>query len=622
MLTTSLLPRALSSKDQGAVASESLDLWKEILAETYNDLASKNIRPARIAVYGLDQWSGARELVTALLEEPLTSDQTLNERIRGRWKNHPSHGSLTLSSANNFTFLHARINQECYRSLPANDDSEVQLSSSFFQQFPVPPRITELPPPSSSKRHASSVINQETSDALLKTDVAVILCNPITTSIPVLLREPLLSRKPNTVLVVTSAPSKSNSDVLHAAILKSLPEKAAGKVQILFADPSRAVAANEAFKSEFQSSTAVQRYQDDFVGSRVSAVSAELKRILSPGTESSLRSQTALARIRAALLTCQAALHRARNEMESIAVDMCTLKARLEEAKVKAQGEVLGSPTSGAEGDAAVEAVNLAAKEVKVVMDRLTWWRMIWHVDEISHVLTQAVLQPGCRTLEQRLVLQTGRLSMLQEDITKSTFALLAAHPTPPFNSAILQNALHQLVASPSFRMTPHTLTHPINTRRGQIIEHPTTRLHVAAQRATLGMGGSIATGAGISWAGWVGWLAGSGEGLLGAIGLDAGMAGGVGLLTAVAGVRWAVGKWERAKRRWWEDWDRVGSGLGRDLKATLDQTMQENVLVVAEIGCDKLSDLIKQRRSEIAEVEDELDTLKTTLDSLEHPNK
>lgn len=41
-------------------------------------------------------------------------------------------------------------------------------------------------------------------------------------------------------------------------------------------------------------------------------------------------------------------------------------------------------------------------------------------------------------------------------------------------------------------------------------------------------------------------------------------------MLCTVLGVRWAVGKWERAKKRWWEDWSRVGEGLGRDLEVSL----------------------------------------------------
>lgn len=81
------------------------------------------------------------------------------------------------------------------------------------------------------------------------------------------------------------------------------------------------------------------------------------------------------------------------------------------------------------------------------------------------------------------------------------------------------------------------------------------------------GMGSSIATGAGVSWAGWIGYLAGTEESFLGIIGMDAGTAMGVGLLSVAVGVRWAIGRWEKAKRRWWEDWERVGQGLGRDLR-------------------------------------------------------
>jgi len=182
----------------------------------------------------------------------------------------------------------------------------------------------------------------------------------------------------------------------------------------------------------------------------------------------------------------------------------------------------------------------------------------------------------------------------------------------------VLHNSLRQLATLPSFPLTAHTLTHPIYRRLEQVIEHPTTSLHVAGQRAVLGMSGGITAGAGICWAGWFGWLTATGEGLLGAVGLDPGTAVGAGLLGAAASVRWAVGKWERSKRRWWEDWNRVGKGLGRDLRATLDESMREKVLIVADTGCDKLSEMVAQRRGEIEEIEEELDTLKGTLDALE----
>jgi len=44
----------------------------------------------------------------------------------------------------------------------------------------------------------------------------------------------------------------------------------------------------------------------------------------------------------------------------------------------------------------------------------------------------------------------------------------------------------------------------------------------------------------------------------------------GVGLLGLIASLRWAVAKWEKEKKRWWTDWERIGTGLERDLKVIL----------------------------------------------------
>jgi hypothetical protein len=56
----------------------------------------------------------------------------------------------------------------------------------------------------------------------------------------------------------------------------------------------------------------------------------------------------------------------------------------------------------------------------------------------------------------------------------------------------------------------------------------------------------------------WGSWFAGySGEEL----------ALGMGALSTVGGLRWAVGRWEKAKKKWWESWERVESGLERDLE-------------------------------------------------------
>ena len=41
----------------------------------------------------------------------------------------------------------------------------------------------------------------------------------------------------------------------------------------------------------------------------------------------------------------------------------------------------------------------------------------------------------------------------------------------------------------------------------------------------------------------------------------------GVGALAVAILMRWTVGRWEKAKRTWWQNWTRVCQGLDRDLK-------------------------------------------------------
>lgn len=156
--------------------------------------------------------------------------------------------------------------------------------------------------------------------------------------------------------------------------------------------------------------------------------------------------------------------------------------------------------------------------------------------------------------MRYQLLLHTGRLSALQATLTSSTTALPALLPSP-----VLQNTLSQLSSSPSYHLQSSTLTMPIHSRQHQLISYPTTRLHLAGQSAVLGMLGGLVGGTGVA-----AYLLGFGTG---AGVTSTGTAVGAMMLCTLLGIRWAVGKWERAKKRWWEDWVRVGDGLGRDLE-------------------------------------------------------
>lgn len=139
---------------------------------------------------------------------------------------------------------------------------------------------------------------------------------------------------------------------------------------------------------------------------------------------------------------------------------------------------------------------------------------------------------------------------------------------------------------------------------------------------------GSTATTLGVLWANWVGLVEN-----LSLLGLHLGgeTVVGAGVLAGVVGVRLSVGRWEKAKRGFWADWERVGNGLGRDLtvrfvfpalnlggfidtakrrQVTLDKKFNEHVASVPMAVCDQLESLEKKRREELVELEDQVDTL------------
>ena len=68
-------------------------------------------------------------------------------------------------------------------------------------------------------------------------------------------------------------------------------------------------------------------------------------------------------------------------------------------------------------------------------------------------------------------------------------------------------------------------------------------------------------------------------------VGSDIGTAAGAGLLVALGGTRWALGRWDSARRAWLADWDRMRQGAERELKETYERAVEEQVVKVAEEG-------------------------------------
>ncbi|KAK0504822.1 hypothetical protein EDD18DRAFT_1326109 [Armillaria luteobubalina] len=513
--TTELLPRVLpQSTAENVPFEQSLRLWNDVLSDTYNNVVS-NTRdvPLNITVLELDQWSGARDLVTGLLQEPFASDASRNDLISQRWNNiPPGQTSLAILTGD-----------------PATRESHV---------FPC---------------------NEQHLRAFLQADIPVIVCNSFTTSPKDVLATKLFLTNPHTIFVFTYA----SSSVPNPACLYQRYLCNNTAINAVFVDPARALSALDVLRANPKSPSAIQRYQDEFIGSGTSTLTHTIKRVLSATGKTSsedisaaVRTQTCLSHIRGALAITNERIRLERTKSDALFVQVSTLRERIEEERIKASGEVFDVTTTTEDEIARAAQKEIASEMVQIVV-----------------VENDSQMGQSGRSLEKKLIYHAGRLSHTQQMFSDAIFALFPKS-TSSLHSSVLHNTLLQMRSSSSYPLTSDALC--------SIPQLDYTSLDSVLYLVWVVL---VVSGVGIGWAGWLKWLVGSSESVIGFLGLDGGTAMGAGALIALLGVRWGVGYWEKAKQRWWEDWHRVVDGLERDLKKTLDDTMLEKVVVVADKG-------------------------------------
>ncbi|KAJ7235464.1 hypothetical protein B0H12DRAFT_1222648 [Mycena haematopus] len=516
-----------------------------------------------------DRACSRADLVTALLEEPFASNAQQARSLRDRWANvSPEETSLTIE----------------YGSPTADSEDPLRLPLAYLNQFQVSLQVIEGADP-----------------ALLQTADVPVLVTTLA-DLPT-----LHITRPDTLVVLNiedrtvAPPSASTSRA------PSVPSRH------FFVSPSQALSALAVVR-DATDTAAVQRYQTAFLASRVPTLTQALHAILaSLQNTSALRTRTALAQVRGALVACRAAIQDARAELDRVAAGVSALSALVEEERVKAQRDVFGSEEDHAVDRALVDATAM----MKMKIDHMYWRRSIFTIDELTTYLTSTVQRIWCLGLEKELIFHSGRLATMQRTFTARAFELLAPSNTRALHSPVLHNALRQLTASPTFPVQLNTLSAPLAVRSRMIIDAPTARLHVAAQRAMFGLGGAVAVGMGTSWAGYLGYLMNA-DGLAGLLILEPGTAVATGMLIAVMGVYWSARKWNKARARWWDDFMRVAGGLKQDITETLDQTMENQVLVVARTGCEELSKRLGERKTQLDLLQERLDALSSTAERLE----
>ena len=263
-----------------------------------------------------------------------------------------------------------------------------------FIELRIPPTTPQLNPLASLSRVLEN-------PAIFEADVPIIVCNPITTPLSVILDAPLPH---NTILVVSSVVSQADLDeIIQQQISASPPPHGLPfrTFKIVPLDSKRAVMAIQTLRAEHQSVTAIQRFQDDFIGSKISTVTHALHDKLKSNNSMSplrdIRAKAVLHHIQDALRAGFTSVREMRHGLNQASVNVSNLRAQIEEAQARVEGVIFGRKTAV---DEVTEAIRLAEVEMRLVMDRLTWWRMIWRVDEISSIVGN---RTWCQALEKKV---------------------------------------------------------------------------------------------------------------------------------------------------------------------------------------------------------------------------
>ena len=169
--------------------------------------------------------------------------------------------------------------------------------------------------------------------------------------------------------------------------------------KVLFVDPELALQALDALNADPKDPRNIHEYQQRFIDSNLEPIHAAISGVLAK-SPMNVRTGTASTLIRMTLEACRETIMRAEWDIDVVCSRVSELRSKVEVAKARARVEVL----LGAEGtDEVKNAMTQATKEMKGVMGELTWWRMLWRIDDISEIVGNAVRKVWCRDLEDKV---------------------------------------------------------------------------------------------------------------------------------------------------------------------------------------------------------------------------
>ena len=397
--------------------------------------------------------------------------------------------------------------------------------------------------------------------------IPIVLLDPLTTPLTVLSPNTTSGTKstvlpyplPSHALLLITSPSPISTS---SSVPPPIFEFGASPDRVSLIDPARALSSIRALRTNPSDALHVQRYSDDAVGSGLSALKRQLQSVPTAVQKGDALVSAAVSVLRCGLQSAEAELHEAAGLVR-------TLRSETERAREEAQRAVFGpayepvhltpQPStlatqygSNNNSNKARAAMAHADGTVQPVLDNLTWWRVLWAPDDAGWRMRQAVRDAWVGNISGGLLPALAALPSTQSRLVDRARTCADTALPPALRSRVLLNALEQRAHAPSFAVEPRTLLAPLERRLARLSAGTTGLLARAAQVLILRVAGSIGVGVG---AGALVLAHGLGE------------AAGAGLLVAAAGVRWAIGQWDKARGAWRADWVRVKEAAERDVQ-------------------------------------------------------
>ena len=208
-----------------------------------------------------------------------------------------------------------------------------------------------------------------------------------------------------------------------------------------------------------------------------------------------------------------------------------------------------------------------------------------------------------------QLAFEAGRLQAIQKDLNTRTFGVLASfspensaqrapNTAHPYHSPLFLNRLRRLAFEND--ITPGSLLNPVLARRNQLLRFSVPMLQARAHKMTWT---TISLSFLFSSAAWT--TAVPLELITHSTGLAAG------LLGSLASIRWGVGLWAKAQKKFWQDWSRVEEGLEEDLGGELERLVGQ-VECVGLAGIKGVEEMVARRQDKADEVDVVLQRLET----------